>query len=89
MVDASVTCKELGYLHVKHIIGRSYGQSVELPFSMIDVECEGEEESLTACIHLQGNQTSSCNERNGAGVECSNVEKGIFHLITPSVSTVS
>ena len=89
MVDASVICKELGYLHVKHIIGRSYGKSVELPFSMIDVECEGEEESLTACIHLQGNQTSSCNERNGAGVECSNIQKGILLLITSSVSTVS
>ena len=74
--DAKVTCNQLGFKYVKHIIGKSFGGSVELPFSMIDVQCSGDEHLLSDCVHRQVNESSYCNENNGAGVHCSNIEKG-------------
>ena len=75
--DAKVTCNQIGFKYVKHVIGKSFGGSVELPFSMIDVHCSGNEHLLSDCIHRQANDSSHyCNENNGAGVHCSNNEKG-------------
>ena len=74
--DAKVTCNQLGFKYVKHIIGKSFGGSVELPFSMIDVQCSGDEHLLSDCVHRQVDESSYCNENNGAGVHCINIEKG-------------
>ena len=80
MMDAKVACKQMGFNYVKHIIGNSFGMSVDLPYSMLDVQCVGEEDFLPDCIHIHANESSYCREGNAAGVECSNITKGIFFI---------
>ena len=78
ILDADVTCSSMGYEYVQHIIGSSFGASVQLPYSMVDVQCVGEEDSLPNCIHRHANESSHCNEGNGAGIDCSNKPKGVL-----------
>ena len=77
-VDANVTCNQLGYQHVSHIFGNSLGGTVELPFSLLQIDCDGSELSLFDCIHLRANKSSECNEKNGAGVQCSYSPQGTY-----------
>ena len=78
MADANVTCQQMGFNHVQHIIGKSFGGSVQLPYSMMEVECVGNETLLSDCIHLHANESNNCKDGNAAGVECSNITKGNF-----------
>ena len=77
MKDANVTCHQLGFKHVQHIIGKSFGGSVDLPYSMLDVQCVGDENTLSDCVHLKANESYYCKEKNAAGVHCTNIITGI------------
>ena len=74
-LDGQVACRELGYPHLVHVKEAEKNDSDSTGFS--DFLCSGDEKSLSACPHLESNQT--CRHKIAA-VECSLTERGnILH----------
>ena len=70
-LDGQVACSELGYPHLVHVKDAEKNDSDSTGFS--DFLCSGDEKSLSACPHLESNQT--CRHKIAA-VECSLTERG-------------
>ena len=70
--DGQVACRELGYPHLIHVKETEKNASDSTGFT--EFRCRGGESSLSACVHLETNQT--CRHKLAA-VECSISEKGI------------
>ena len=71
ILDAQVACRELGYIFVIHVKEREKNESETTGYTKFS--CSGDEPNLSACIHLETNQTCSYKL---AAVECSHSEKG-------------
>ena len=68
--DASVVCRQLGYPVVKGVYSNArFGQGSGRIF-FDDVQCSGEENSLTDCSHI-GIGRHNCGHHEDAGVSCS------------------
>ena len=65
--DGSVVCRELGYTGVIKVTIKSHYGNVSNAFSMDDVNCDGNEMSLSLCNHRG---SSNCNGGEAAGVVC-------------------
>ena len=69
--DAGVVCRQLGFGSSGTAIGSaSFGQGSE-SILLSSVTCSGNEPSITNCVHLGLNVTSSCSHSEDAGVICS------------------
>ena len=68
-IDATVVCRELGYLYGnatrQHIFGSGYG-----PVWLSQVGCLGGENKLSHCIHTGAGNTLGCSHARDAGVQC-------------------
>lgn len=68
--DATVVCRELGFSGAIRAYSRAtFGQGSG-PIWMDDVQCDGQENSLTECRH-QGWGEENCGHSEDAGVKCS------------------
>jgi len=68
MPDAEVTCRELGFSGAVEAKTRSHFGRVPTDFVMDNIRCEGTEDKLHDCQHLD---THNCGSHEGAGVVCS------------------
>merc|ERR1712098_358839 len=64
--DAKVVCKMLGYTGGDAIIESAYGPT-GVDFAMDDVQCNGNEHTISDCPHLT---YSNCDDGEAAGVQC-------------------
>ena len=70
--DAKVVCRMLGYTGGDAIIESAFG-AVAADFAMDDVQCNGNEHTLSDCPHIT---TSNCAVDEAAGVQC--VSSGLY-----------
>jgi deleted-in-malignant-brain-tumors protein 1 len=80
ILDATVVCKQLGFVRAERpSIGSEYG--ITLGPAWLDyVSCRGDEGSLARCGH-SGWGNTRCSYENGAGVVCSNSEVTTSHAM--------
>ena len=71
--DAKVVCKMLGYTGGDAIIESAFGPT-GVDFAMDDVQCNGNEHTISDCPHLTN---SNCADGEAAGVQC--VSSGLYH----------
>merc|ERR1712025_1288595 len=64
--DAKVVCRMLGYTGGDAIIESAYGPT-GVDFAMDDVQCNGNEHTISDCPHLT---YSNCADGEAAGVQC-------------------
>ncbi|XP_022096135.1 uncharacterized protein LOC110982186 [Acanthaster planci] len=70
--DAFVACNQLGFpLAQRAFIGSHFQGTAQLPFSLDDVRCFGEEQRLVDCINSSSDIT--CTEDQTAGVRCASI----------------
>lgn len=68
--DAEVVCRELGCGTAVEALSEAYFGEGENAIWLDDVECSGNESSLTECRH-NGFGNENCNHNEDAGVVCS------------------
>ena len=75
-LDGQVTCRELGYPNLIHVMETEKNDSDVTGFT--DFSCKGNEPNLSKCIHLENNQTCS---HKLAAVECSASKRGNLYYL--------
>ena len=81
--DAKVACRQLGYPYAVRVLPRDLVPSGTGQIWLDNVDCTGNENSLSSCIH-KGWGVHNCIHDNDAGVECSSTGI-IIHLIVFSI----
>ena len=73
--DAQVVCRQLGYKYAIRAIPSGRASVGSGRIWLDDVDCAGNEESLSSCSH-NGWGNENCGHSEDAGVECSNTYTG-------------
>ncbi|XP_028407376.1 deleted in malignant brain tumors 1 protein-like [Dendronephthya gigantea] len=68
--DAGVVCRQLGYIDSDMVFYSSQFPSGSGKIWLKNVDCTGEEETITSCSHNGWGVTGSCYHYNDVGVEC-------------------
>ena len=67
--DATVVCRELGFLNGK-AIGQAQFRSGSGPVWLSQIGCYGNENNLSHCVHSGAGNVGICSHSQDAGVEC-------------------
>ena len=71
--DARVICRQLSFRYALNVYGSArYGKGTG-PILLSNVDCHGNESSLSSCIH-SGVGNRNCDHKEDAGVLCGNTE---------------
>ena len=70
MAAANVTCRQLHYIGAKSIKNFVLPSSSNLPHLIDQVQCVGDEEALSYCLHSRN--VTSCSRQSTIGIECIN-----------------
>jgi len=82
--DADVVCRQLGFGSSGTAMGSaSFGQGSG-PIWLSSIKCSGSEPSITNCVHLGVNITSSCSHFEDAGVICDKQNGRVYKCIIAS-----
>ena len=68
-INGQVSCQQLGYSNVSEMLNKSYTPSGDIPNSMAEVNCIGDEQNLFECRHRFG-PNNGCYNEDDAGVKC-------------------
>ena len=68
-IDATVVCRELGFLNGTGIRGAQFGSGTG-PVWLRRVSCLGSESKLSHCVHAGAGNTMGCSHARDAGVQC-------------------
>ena len=68
-IDATVVCRELGFLNGNATRGAQFGSGTG-PVWLRQVNCLGSESKLSHCIHSGAGNVGNCSHAQDAGVQC-------------------
>ena len=68
-IDATVVCRELGYLHGNATKQAQFGSGTD-PVWLRQVNCSGSENKLSHCIHTGAGNVENCSHVQDVGVQC-------------------
>ena len=68
-IDATVVCRELGYVYGNATKNTRYGLSTG-PVWLRQVACLGNESRLSHCMHTGAGNVGNCSHAQDVGVQC-------------------
>ena len=69
-IDATIVCKELGFLNGTVTNGTQFGSGATGPIWLRQVNCTGSESKLSHCIHPGAGNIGNCSHAQDVGVKC-------------------
>ena len=69
-IDATILCKELGFLNGTATHWAQFGSGITSPVWLHQVNCMGSENKLSHCMHPGAGNIGNCSHAQDVGVKC-------------------